>query len=99
MHISTFFNADLMKFHIAAILQIKMLETIQKSGATLNRVLCSDKFSVATEHLFPKDILQSKHRKKLILTVSFFKNLNSDVWKRLVSKRLCAHYDVLYVCT
>ena len=30
MHISTFFNADLMKFHIAAILQIKMLETVQK---------------------------------------------------------------------
>ena len=30
MLVFTFFNADVMKFHVAAILQIKMLETIQK---------------------------------------------------------------------
>ena len=46
MHISTFFNADLVNFHVAAILRIKMIETIQKKWSdfkwsTLRRKISS----------------------------------------------------------
>ena len=89
MLVFTFFNADVMKFHVAAILRIKMLETIQKKWNAFKWITLLRKFSSGKETFyFPNDVhVQSKYREKLFLTLSFFKNLNSNVWERFVSKR------------
>ena len=73
MLVFTFFNADVMKFHVAAILRIKMLETIQKKWNAFKWITLLRKFSSGKETFyFPNDV-QSKHREKLFLTLSFSK--------------------------
>ena len=50
MLVFTFFNADVMKFHVAAILRIKMLEAIQKKWNAFKWITLLRNFPVAEKH-------------------------------------------------